>query len=92
MAWTESGATKFFVMMAVGIMIEDGTQWVFYDLLMGGGVRGQSWAKALGFLWVLLFFAYATPFWAYPSLRKNTGGIKNEVLPLSVVAKLKAKK
>ena len=92
MAWTESGATKFFVVMAVGIMIEDGTQWVFYDLLMGGGVRGRSWAKALGFLWVLLFFAYATPFWAYPSLRKNTGGIKNEVLPLSVVAMLKAKK
>ena len=79
-------------MMAVGVMIEDVAQWAFYDWLMGGGVRGQSWAKALGFLWVLLFFAYATPFWAYPHLRKNTGGVKNEILPLSVIANFKAKK
>ena len=91
MAWTESGATTFFVMMAAGVMLEDATQWVFYDLLMGGGVRGRSWAKALGFLWVILFFSYATPFWAYPMLRRNTGEINNDILPWSVVSYLKAK-
>ena len=77
--------------MAAGIMIEDAMQWLFYDLLMGGGERGRSWAKAIGFLWVLLFFTYATPFWAYPMLSRNTGEVNNDILPLSVVAYLKVK-
>ena len=89
MAWTESGAITFFVMMAAGVVMEDATQWVFYDLLMGGGVRGRSWAKALGFLWVILVFSYATPFWAYPMLRRNPGEINNDILPWSVLAYLR---
>ena len=92
MAWADSGAVTFFVMMAVGILIEDFTQWVCYDVVMRGGSRGQPWAKAVGFVWVLLFFAYATPFWSYPSLRRNTGGIKDQILPVSILTSFKSEK
>ncbi len=89
MTWTESGATQFFVMMAVGIVLEDGVQWVYYDHLMGVPARGKWWAKAVGYVWVVMVFAYATPFWAYPSLRKNAGGKATEVLPFSIMEIIK---
>ena len=89
LAWSESGAISFFTMMAVGILVEDGVQWVVYDVLLGEGKRGKWWGRAIGYVWVLGFFTYATPFWAYPSLRKNTGGPSNEVLPVSLMRILK---
>ena len=87
--WSESGATTFFVMMATGIMVEDAVQWAFYHLLVGNEKRGRWWGKVIGYVWVLGFFTYATPFWAYPSLRKNTVGSNNGVLPVSLIRMLK---
>ena len=75
----------FFVLMATGIMIEDTVQWVFYHLLFGGEKRGIWWAKAIGYVWVLSLFTYATPFYVYPSLRKSTGGPSDQVLPFSLI-------
>lgn len=85
LAWSESGAITFFLMMAAGIMFEDAVQSVFYDSLVGEAKRGRWWGRGIGYVWVLGFFAYATPFWAYPSLRKNTGDWRNNVLPFSLM-------
>ena len=82
---SESGATTFFVLMATGIMIEDTVQWVFYHLLVGDEKRGRWWAKVIGYVWVLALFTYATPFYAYPSLRKSTGGLNDQILPFSLI-------
>lgn len=90
MVWTESGATTFFVMMATAIIIEDGAQWVSFDLLMGNEARKKWWTKAIGYVWVLMVFTYVTPFYAYPALRQNTGGKRYESLPFSVFGLLKA--
>ena len=89
MQLSESGATTFFVVMAMGILIEDTVQWLFYHLLVGDEKRGRWWAKIIGYVWVLGLFSYATPFYAYPSLRKNAGGLNNQVLPFSLIKMLK---
>ena len=76
-------------MMATGIMVEDAVQWAFYHLLVGHEKRRNGGGKVIGYVWVLGFFTYATPFWAYPSLRKNSVGSNNGVLPVSLIRMLK---
>lgn len=86
---SESGATTFLIMMATGVIVEDAVQCAFYHLLVGNEKRGRWWGKVIGYVWVLGFFTYATPFWAYPSLRKSTGDSSNGVLPVSFLRILK---
>ena len=88
--WKESQATRFFSFMALGIILEDMVQWVFYRL-GPHEKRGSRLAKALGYIWVLLYFVYATPYYAYPGLSKNTGGTQNEFLPLSILRLLRGR-
>ena len=102
--WRESSATSFFVLMAVGIMIEDAVQWVWFDVwgsgkeseskqrikgkeeqIVEGRARGKGWTTIIGYLWVAIWFSFATPWYAYPGLRRNAGGEKDAVLPFSVV-------
>ena len=84
--WTESGALHCFLLMALGIIMEDAAQWLVFDIVLGSQARGSGWAKAVGYLWVLLWLVIATPFYPYPSLQRVTGGPKDELLPYSVVA------
>lgn len=93
--WGESGAVVFFVLMAVGIMAEDAVQWVWYDALLSVGdqqntperlgERGALWARIIGYFWVVFWFSVSTPWYAYPMMSRNEGGVKNEVLPFSAV-------
>ncbi|KAG6988572.1 hypothetical protein G7Y79_00071g097430 [Physcia stellaris] len=97
--WGESGAVVFFVLMAVGIMAEDALQWAWYDALLSlgdrentperFGERGSLWARIIGYFWVVFWFSVSTPWWAYPVMSRNVGGVKNEVLPFSVVRWIK---
>lgn len=87
-SWRESGAVRFFVMMAVGIMLEDGVQWAF-RVLTSRKNTNAVWAKVIGYIWVLLYLSWATPIWAYPALRRNTGGPETEIFPFSVFGLLR---
>lgn len=69
-------------MMVLGIMIEDSIQSAFRTLT-GQKEIGGVWARAVGYSWVILWLSWATPVWAYPTLRGN-GGAASESLPLSV--------
>ena len=95
LGWRESGAVSFFLLMAVGIMIEDAVQWVWSGV-RGGKLtdegktarKGKWWTTAIGYLWVVFWFSVATPYYAYPSLSRNKGEEKDKLLPFSVVGYL----
>lgn len=91
--WEESGAVEFFLLMAVGIIVEDVFIWEWKRVVKRKGnievenMQGGAnwWHKAIGYIWVILFFSWATPVWAYPLLRRNVGGIESFPLPFSIV-------
>ena len=99
--WADGGAVRFFATMAAGIVVEDGVQWVAGRVWparpkgceMNGKVPGLGGTgienrmnKLIGYVWVLLFFSWATPVWAYPTLRRNTGAVADDPIPFSLVA------
>lgn len=86
--WSESGSTRFFATMAVGIVLEDAVQWVFRTR-NGIGREDSVWRKAVGYVWVLAIFAYATPFYAYPGLSRSTEAVDSQVVPMSVFGLLR---
>lgn len=90
--WRESSATAFFLLMAVGIMIEDAVQWVWCRVRSGKltdeDEKGKWWTTAIGYVWVVFWFSVATPYYAYPGLSRNTGEERHKILPFSVVRSL----
>ncbi|KAF2836627.1 hypothetical protein M501DRAFT_939706, partial [Patellaria atrata CBS 101060] len=97
--WSQSGALKFFLLMAIGIMIEDAAVSIWGALLTQGsksvnGARGSEaevvwWRKGFGYIWVILYLSWATPVWAYPGLRRDTGQIEFNPLPFSFIGLLR---
>lgn len=99
MFWRDSGAVQFYTLMVGGIVVEDGVIWAWGKLVdsasgreqkvksRGNGQQAQAvgWQRALGCVWVILFFSWATPVWVYPQLRRNTGAVSDSPLPFSVV-------
>jgi Membrane bound O-acyl transferase family len=88
MSFSETGSVRFFCTQALGIALEDGVQTIYRSVR---GVRGTkrsaqpgSWAKALGYIWVVAFLSWSTPVWVYPAIRMNQGGAKDRILPFSV--------
>jgi len=72
----ESGAMTFFCLQAVGIAVEDLGQEIWRRVageVKKGNINGgdeQRWLvigrKVVGFIWVVLWLSYSTPFWVYP--------------------------
>lgn len=91
MSVSESGAVRFFITQAFGIMIEDGIQeiWTGFkrhsQYLKGHQAGVQQWEKMIGFAWTVAFLAWSTPVWSYPSIRRQTGEAKDAVLPFSML-------
>ena len=87
--WADGGAVRFFATMAAGIVVEDGVQWVAgrvwptrpkaYERTGLGGIETENRVrKSIGYVWVLPLFSWATPVWAYPTLRRNTGAVADD--------------
>ena len=89
-AWSESGAMRFFCTQAVGILVEDGVQALYQrvDPKANRSSPRQKLAKAIGHVWLVCFLAWSTPVWAYPAMRRNHGEPKDQVLPFSLTAML----
>ena len=72
----ESGAIQFFMTQALGIMIENGFQAVYYSLT---GKRRPSKApllhRVVGYIWLVLFFTWSIPVWLYPVIRTTREGV-----------------
>jgi hypothetical protein len=61
----KSGAMRFFLMQAGGIMIEDAIQELFR--LRGGKSNGCT--RTIGHIWTALFVVWTTPSWSWASIR-----------------------
>ncbi|KAF2146991.1 uncharacterized protein K452DRAFT_294505 [Aplosporella prunicola CBS 121167] len=77
----EGGGLVFFPAQALGIMLEDGAQWV-------AGSRSQHWRlrQIIGYIWVVAFLSWASPAWFYPHLR--AGNDPGSLLPVRAVNRL----
>ena len=90
MDFWQSGAIRFFVTQALGILLEDiiRAQWSLIRSsrkersISTTSVRTLPW---LGYLWVFLFMVWSTPVWIYPAIAANRGEEKDLILPFSIV-------
>ena len=105
LSWSESGAPRVFTLMAVGIVLEDMAQWLWYDLSTSRidsrtqepgarqdhtHARKGTWTTmAVGYLWVVLWLSLVVPYLIYPVLSRNKGEDKDMVIPLSVIGYFK---
>ncbi|KAJ3496840.1 hypothetical protein NLJ89_g10429 [Agrocybe chaxingu] len=61
-SWTKSGAIEFFLLQAVGIMVEDG----MLALARRAGFKASLFTRILGYGWVLAWFGFCMPRWIDP--------------------------
>ena len=88
----DSGTIQFFLLQAVGIMLEDGVQAIYRYALgirRNPGSQPQRWARVVGYVWVLGFMTWSTPIWFYPRLRQMAGDEREMVLPFSLLQLLR---
>ena len=82
--WEEAGAARFFIMQAIGIMIEDTVQGIFRWLTgqKRTPAKPTGWKHALGLAWVLIWLTWTTPVWVYPVAQRSKG---QGILPFSLL-------
>lgn len=80
----ESGALRFFVMQALGIIIEDAVQGIYRTVKRQPRFPGRpkGWKRALGILWLFFWLFWTTPGWNYPIARRSSG---QGILPFSLL-------
>ena len=77
-SWHESGAVKFFLSAAIGVIAETAVQH------LTAGMLSPRVRKAIGFVWVGSVLMWITPFWGYPNALAFDSK-KDGVVPYSVV-------
>ena len=80
--WQESRALRFFVMQALGIIIEDVAQGISRTLNRQCRSTGHPtwWKRALGSVRLLFWLIWTTPGWNYPIARRSSGQV---ILPFT---------
>ena len=102
--WEESGALDFSLLMATGIMVEDCFRWIIGvenddgaktvhdeggESRIGPSERFALGERVIGYIWVLLYFSWATPVWRYPLMR-NTLSTKEGPVPFSFLSQTRS--
>lgn len=85
--WQEAGAARFFVMQAVGIMIEDTIQGIYrwHNAQKRTATSPQGWKRVIGVVWLLIWVTWTTPAWVYPIAQRGSG---KSILPFSLLGYL----
>jgi len=89
-AQSEARTWVFFVLQAVGIMMEDSVEaaycWLFASKTGEKIVYPELklWHKIVGYVWVYLFMVWTTPAWSFANIR-HADPEHNYILPFSVV-------
>lgn len=87
----QSGQMQFFVTQVVGIVLEDAVQAVYRAMCgIQRGAPPRPMARAVGYLWLVMFLWWSTPVWFYPRQRVSRGDQRDAFLPFSLFASLKA--
>jgi len=80
----ESGAMRFFLTQAFGIVLEDAFQAAYY--YVSGRERSAKIPllhKIVGYVWLVLFLSWSTPAWSYPQMRSIRSGV-DFLLPFTI--------
>ncbi len=87
----ESGAIRFFLVQAVGIIVED----YFIDFLARLRPRSHkrkatanvaTYDRIAGYVWVLLWLSWTVPGWLYPISQRAKGGAGEAMVPFSLMS------
>ncbi|KAL7787168.1 membrane bound O-acyl transferase family domain-containing protein [Trichoderma ceciliae] len=81
--WNQSGTMRFYCIQAAGILFEDAVQGISKRLLK---LKFSRWTRAIGYIWVFLWFFWTSPAYFYP-LQQNVTE-KKPILPFSVIGPL----
>jgi len=78
LTFAESHSIRFFTTQALGIMIEDGVQWIWNRSFGRGNTANRGgatarWKRVVGFIWLWAFMAWTIPSWMYALIGKRTG-------------------
>ncbi|EEA20522.1 hypothetical protein TMatcc_000506 [Talaromyces marneffei ATCC 18224] len=88
LSWGEQLTVEFFLIQALGIIIEDAVQAAWR--LFSSDPRTETvtpparWKRVVGALWVTLFLIWSTPRWVYPGASKAGPGTQS-IVPYSFV-------
>nr|A0A0M3STV6.1 RecName: Full=Acetyltransferase aurG; AltName: Full=Aurovertin biosynthesis cluster protein G [Calcarisporium arbuscula]ALD83633.1 O-acyl-transferase [Calcarisporium arbuscula] len=67
--WDQSGTLRFYSIQALGIAMEDAVQATSRRLF---AYRSTYWTRAIGYVWVLLWFLWTSPAYFFPLLKYDT--------------------
>ena len=86
--WHESGAVRFFVMQALGIIFERVVRFSYRTVFPSSHVnpRAALWIRIVGHVWVIVFLSWTVPGWMYPTLSRTRSDMEDSILPFSVFA------
>ena len=63
----QSGATQFFGMQALGIMMEDGVREIYKQFTgRKAGSTPTISERIIGYMWVITFLIWTSPVWVFP--------------------------
>lgn len=83
--WLSSGAIQFFCTQALGILLEDSAQAMYYSAFGRSRVSTSPalWSRCLGYVWLVIFLSWSMPVYLYPTLYRTKGSTQGSVLPFS---------
>ena len=83
----QSGQMQFFATQIVGIVVEDAVQAVYRAVCgIQRGAPPTPMARAVGYVWLIVFLWWSTPAWFYPRQRVSRGDERDAFLPFSLFA------
>jgi hypothetical protein len=81
-SYHNSGAIRFFMTQAVGLIIEDCFVRL-YDLTFPNIKLPKVLARVVGFIWVSVFLAWSVPAYIYPMMWRANKGLPDSTIPFS---------
>lgn len=91
---SEARTWVFFILQALGIMVEDSVEAVYcWSFVRKQGEKIsqpklQMWHKTVGYVWVNLFMVWTTPAWTFANIR-HADQEHNYILPFTILGRLK---
>lgn len=85
---SSSGAIRFFLTQAFGILVEDIVVSIYCGFLARGRPRPSYYyllEKGVGFMWVGVFMVWSSPAYVYPLMYRVNTGREDSVIPFSIM-------
>jgi hypothetical protein len=78
----DSGAMRFFMTQALGLMLEDCAVRLYYHAPSSMRLSSHL-ARLLGFVWVSVFLTWSVPAYLYPMMWRANQGLQDSTIPFS---------